>query len=250
MFIHRDDEFMLQQMLGSTEPIPDTLAAEYTLRRRLYHATGSTGPLGAIGLVDLLRSVSIEPRAAQISPEQTPISWRNLDRDGSVRVEVRMRGSWVPGVYLGQVANGTLAIKLEDDDEVREIHPRPDVVRLALDQNTEPEFVELAKVAKVVFERKAANAPIPVEDESAAAIQAAEAATDVSVPDEYIEEDEPRVGTTDWTTVPKGRVVWVSDGDDIKDGVYEGSQDGQPLVTLENEKEVRKFSAELVTLAG
>lgn len=123
--IHRQDEESLRRMLGLTE-IPSRVSGEYAIRLNMYHRDGNTGPLGTVGLIDMVRAMGFEP-PARLPPPDAKTDWRSLPQDGTVEVAARYFGEWQPGVFLGFVEAGTLAIRLDEDAFVREC--RPDMVR-------------------------------------------------------------------------------------------------------------------------
>lgn len=201
--IHTDDEYALGRMLGITE-FPADLIKEYELRLRMFHANGHSGPLGTIALISVVRELGYGPPYV----EEKPVSsdWRKYPYDGSVRVEARFFGGWQLGVFLGFVEAGTVAVKLDNDETVREC--RPDMVRLA-----------------------AADAPPPPPTKAEAAASAAEAAklsanepkdAATDEPDEIIElDDAPAAAVTgQWVDVKAGAKVWVERGSDILDGEF------------------------------
>jgi len=114
------DADILERMLGDGS-IPSALEDEYQLRLRMLHAAGVSGPLGAIALVDLVRACGIRPEI--VMPERPPtVDWQSLPQDGSTLVEAQFNGQWMPGKFIGFVGDGTLQVKLDNDDYVRECH--------------------------------------------------------------------------------------------------------------------------------
>lgn len=124
--IDQFDEETLRRITG-LENIPEDLLAEYNIWRKMYHSAGSSGSLGSIGCIGAARSLGYGPKVVEKVEEK--VSWRDYPHDGSTRVEAHFFGSWQPGVYLGFVDSGMLAIRLDDDDNVKECLPH--VVRLA-----------------------------------------------------------------------------------------------------------------------
>jgi hypothetical protein len=125
--IHNQDFEMLCGLIG-TRTLPANVEQECHLWTRLYHSSGSSGPLGAIALIGMIRYLKTEINAEEIAP--VAIEWDSLIQDGSVRVEARFAGTWVTGTFVGFSENGLLAIKIDHDSYVREC--RRDTVRLSL----------------------------------------------------------------------------------------------------------------------
>lgn len=126
--IQSQDREMLGTMLGVDEQsLPERVEHECAIRTKLYHSAGSSGPLGALALIAMLRALDLGPKPDQDQPAR--IDWRQYPDDGTVRVEARYFGGWQPGVFLGFIANGTLAIRLDNQEGIAEC--RYDIVRLA-----------------------------------------------------------------------------------------------------------------------
>lgn len=197
------DEEMLQRILGKTE-IPQDVEMEYALRARMYHCAGHSGPLGGAMLVDLVRHLGYSRQLEPAKPEA--IEWRRLPQDGSVRVEAKFFGEWQPGVFLGFVAAGTLAVKLDDDPAVKECYPH--VVRLS-------------------------DLPLPAPTDNLSV------GRDEDGPDARAEllDDEPDTETIepeddeafDWSLAQPGDPVWVDD-DEIKDGVLVSAVESEGVI--------------------
>lgn len=128
--IHPFDEDALRLATGLNE-LPKEVCDEYELWINCYHRTGGSGQLGAVGCVALVRLLGIKP--PQLKQSQSAIDWREVPDDGSARVEALFFGGWQPGTFLGFVDAGTLAVRLDGEDVVKEC--RPDIVRLAPDQS-------------------------------------------------------------------------------------------------------------------
>jgi hypothetical protein len=64
-------------------------------------------------------------------PPMEAVQWDSLPTDGSVLVDALFRGQWMPGVYLGLIPNGTLAVRLDSDEWVHEC--RAHILRLRND---------------------------------------------------------------------------------------------------------------------
>lgn len=125
--LHQTD---LESILRATglETVPKWLEDEYELWLTNFHkAFGSSGPLGSLLIPLLDKHELLKP--IKNAPQTGPVDWRSLDADGSVRVEVNMFGTWMGGRYFGLVEHGTLAVRLDDSEETKEMQPH--VVRLA-----------------------------------------------------------------------------------------------------------------------
>jgi hypothetical protein len=126
--IQSQDREMLGTMLGVDEQsLPERVEHECAIRTKMYHSAGSSGPLGALALIAMLRALDLGPKPDPDQPAR--IDWRQYPDDGTVRVEARYFGGWQPGVFLGFIANGTLAIRLDNQEGIAEC--RYDIVRLA-----------------------------------------------------------------------------------------------------------------------
>jgi hypothetical protein len=123
------DEDTLRRFLG-LEPyeFPVKVVDEYELRLYMFHADGNSGPLGTIGIIDMLRYLHIAPPAAanRVEREVRP-DWSRIPADGSVRVEVRLVHEnprceeWLPGVYVGRIgAACAIGVRLDGQTYVDE----------------------------------------------------------------------------------------------------------------------------------
>lgn len=122
--MHLQDVESLSRMTSGAAISPE-MEREYAIWLKMFHSDGHSGPLGTIGLIALARQFGLGPVA---SAQPTNINWHNFSQDGSTRVEALFFGSWRPGSFLGFVGEGTLMIRLDDDDCVKEC--RPGIVRL------------------------------------------------------------------------------------------------------------------------
>jgi len=136
--IIKADEDSLVRMLGiRADEIPASVIAEYELRLRMFHGDGNSGPMGTLGIIDLLRSMKLGPPARK--PQEAVMDWARVPMDGSVRVEARKHNDgeakWFAGTYMGQVGAGTLAVRLDGREWVDEFSRRN--VRLERDKPAE-----------------------------------------------------------------------------------------------------------------
>jgi len=204
--IHEHDHETLLRILR-VEAIPEAVAAEYEIRQSMFHRGGASGPLGVMALVDLARHLGLAPEP---DPEQAAVAdWRKVPADGTARVEAQFFGEWVPGAFLGFVEGGTVAVRLDGDDLVREC--RPGMLRLG-----GPPF------------------PEPADDAAPAAEQ-----------DE--EKPVPDAGETpDWEAVPVGTVVYLDLNGETAEGKLVGYEDD--VVSVDVDGTVRRVPADDVFL--
>lgn len=143
------------------EEVPENVLQEVEIRTQMFHKSGASGPLPLIGLIDAVRHLGLAPLPD--APQMEKVAWENYPSNGTVRVEARFNGAWMPGVYLGFVAHGTLAVRLDGDAFIKEC--RPGIVRLAT-QVVEYEQEPMTAKQKLVVEQEKDNPDIAdVEDE-------------------------------------------------------------------------------------
>lgn len=135
------DEDSLRRMLGvEAESIPAAVIAEYELRLKMFHSDGHSGPIGSVAIIDMLRSMKLGPRPSNEQAQET--DWLRLPIDGSVHVEAKVLSSddneykWIPGVFVGRVGVGTLAVRLDGGVYVHEFGRRD--VRIYREKPAEP----------------------------------------------------------------------------------------------------------------
>jgi len=121
--IVKADEDSLVRMLGvEMDGIPTSVVAEYELRLRMFHSDGNSGPLGTVGIIDMLRSMKLGPPKAK--PKEAVLDWAGVPHDGTVRVEAKRddngEAKWLAGIFLGQVRVGTLAVRLDGREWIDE----------------------------------------------------------------------------------------------------------------------------------
>ena len=204
--IHEHDHETLLRILR-VEAIPEAVAAEYEIRQSMFHRGGASGPLGVMALVDLARHLGLAPEP---DPEQAAVAdWRKVPADGTARVEVQFFGEWVPGAFLGFVEGGTVAVRLDGDDLVREC--RPGMLRLG-----GPPFPEPADDA----------VPVAEQDEEKPVLDAGE--------------------TPDWEAVPVGTVVYLDLNGETAEGKLVGYEDD--VVSVDVDGTVRRVPADDVFL--
>jgi len=221
--ILENDRAVLVQLLCVDE-IPAALEAEYEIWQSMWHRTGGTGDMGPMLLIPLLRSLRMGKAKAE--QPQGKIDWTLYPQDGTVRVEARYMGQWMPGKFIGFVEHGILALRLDDDPMVREC--RPDMVRLSVDQSPRATDDEVSPAAKLL--------DVPIAPES--------------VPDEVLEDDMPDTDVEpDIGALPAGAEVYVEDGPDTLDAELVGPADEPGMFKVKVDGVERVVSGSLLTPA-
>ncbi len=225
--IHRQDREMLGTMLGVDEQsLPAKVEAECAIRTKMLHQVGPSGPLGPLALIAILRGLGQGPQPDAPRPDKT--DWRQYPDDGTTRVEARFGGGWQPGVFLGFVQNGTLAVRLDNFADLVEC--RYDIVRLApIDMMLGPDGTYRAPEAElpvVMAESEPASIQPPEEvgDGVAQELPSAPVEPSETAPAAPLDPDEP-----DWATVPAGSEVWIEYQDDYQRGKFLGCDEAGDL---------------------
>lgn len=123
--IHPNDELMLKNMLA-VESLPMILVEEVDLQTKMFHRACGSGPLGAMGLISIIRQLGMKPPRSQAATG--PTEWRKYKK--GTRIEAYYFGNWMPGIYDRPSSNGMLCIRLDENPEyVKEA--RAGIVRLA-----------------------------------------------------------------------------------------------------------------------
>lgn len=241
------DEQLLGRLLGGN--IPDEVRRECAIRTRMFHSSGHSGPMGALGLIDAIRSLGYGPDEPVVMPAK--VNWREYPQDGSTKVEAKFFGQWMRGAFLGFVEAGTLAVRLEDDGIVREC--RPDMVRLA-EVREEPEEGPDARIELLDVVELDEPVEVPVEEPDQQAEEPIEEPMDSEPAAE--ESDEPEPPAVEQLAVPKvdpqpGDLVWVEEDDDVKDAIFSAhDEDGAILAIVKGETQIRKIPAGNWTAVG
>ena len=236
---------MLQRLLG-VATIPEPVLAEYAIRAGMFHRSGSSGPLGPLALIDLIRFCGIKPPDAK--PVEQVIDWMTMPHDGSVRVESRFFGSWEPGVYMGYVENGTLAVRLDADPTIREC--RRDMVRLSALPAPKGDTVSLSGETQDKPDARAAlldSKPVislpGIESVEPDEIPEAYLAKPPNVDPDYLTVDPAEIpawkskDVVDWASVKPGEDVWVEGRDDLVDGKFVYAKpDGELVVNISGQE--------------
>jgi hypothetical protein len=141
MIVPQDEEDL--RRLLDVDEIPADIAEEYSQRIRFYHRQNQ-GPLGELGLIDLIRFCGYK---APGSPQPERVDWHQY-RAGT-RLEALVDAQWLPGEFKGFVAPGMIATLLDGSESVREVLARDarlPVLDYALADtvavNSEPEVTE------------------------------------------------------------------------------------------------------------
>ena len=231
---HFQDQETLTRILGM-DPIPNDILEECDLRTSMFHKSGASGPMGALAMISLVRDLGYKP--ASQAERSAKTEWRELPQDGSVRIEAGpFFGTMQPGTFLGFVQAGMLAVKLDEDDFVREV--RADMVKLAADQRKPAEGSEDAAVP---------DARINLIEKRPLA-RKAEA---VELPEEPITFEDPADQEFNWAYVDIDSKVWVDFEGDQVDAKFKGvSDDGKLEVVLKGKKKSQLVEASLVTFSG
>ena len=172
------------------QEVPENVLQEVQIRTQMFHRSGASGPLPVLGLIDAVRSLGLAPLPEVVS--QAEVDWGRFPNDGSIRVEARFNGAWMPGVYLGFVEHGTLAIRLDGDSFIKEC--RKHIVRLA-SQINDFEEEPLTAQQKLVLEEEKEN-------------------PDIQEPEAEAVEDLPGI---DWSKINPGDKFYYEHNDDYLD---------------------------------
>lgn len=239
-FLQPQDEDMLQRLIGA-DGIPENVLAEYAMRAGMFHRSGSSGPLGPLALIDLVRFCGVKP--PDTKPVVKVVDWFSLPSDGSVRVACRFFGSWEPGSYVGYVANGTLAVRLDADPVIREC--RGDMVRLS--EIPAPNGIgDTVSPSTDAQDKPDARAAL-LDSRPVIPVSGIESVEPDELPKAYEAKPDPDYLTVDpadvpawkskdiidWSAVKSGEEVWVEGRDDLVDGKFVYAKpDGQLVVTV------------------
>lgn len=115
--IHSDDQERIANLLGM-ENMPEDVEEAVTIVTHFYHAAGGSGPLDGKMLSIVLWMLGHKPKSLR-TPPPTKVDWRQVPRDGSVRVEALDKSQWMPGVFMGPMDFG-VAVRLDGDVAVKE----------------------------------------------------------------------------------------------------------------------------------
>jgi hypothetical protein len=246
-------------MLG-TEQIPPEVEHEYGVWQDLYHSSGCVGHLGPQLLVAMVRRIGFGKVRDEAASAES-VDWRQYPI-GKTRVEARFMGQWMPGLFLGFVENGMIAVRLDDDTYVREC--RPDMVRLAGivdDEDAMPEGPSQAILDLLDKPASAVEPEEPAEPADEPAEEPAEPPEEVQAEEPAEEPAPPATAPTDipsiqdWTAVRAATPVTVlRDGTTIDGTFVRARQDGNgnQYVTVafaeRGKRRTRELPADLVAL--
>jgi hypothetical protein len=212
------DEECLRRLLR-TDSLPVSLIEEVELRTQMFHRSGGSGPIGPLACIDAIRFLGMKPTLDVVAAEQ--VDWRKVPMNGTVRVEAKFFGQWMPGVFRGFSDAGKLAIKMDDDEVVREC--RKDMVRLRVEES--PKSVdELDARGKLIMKQleSVEEAPVATQEEP-----------------EQGEVQAPNLLPFNWDAAKKGDEVWVEVDGEMYTGKFVSHDDGLATVRLNGEKKNR-----------
>lgn len=231
---HFQDQETLQRLLG-VEVVPVNVLEEADIRTRMYHAAGASGPLGIVAMISLVRDMGLN-HSGPAGAASGKTDWRALPQDGTVRIEAGpFFGSMLPGVFLGFVQAGMLAIHLDDDHEgyVREV--RADMVRLSAVQNPPQEGAEDAAKPDARFKP-------PLASKKADVVEHDEPPIEFSDPEDEV------AGDFDWTVLSEGDPVMVEfeDGKGVEGKFKRQAKNGKIEVSIPGSKKTKYFAPDVV----
>lgn len=193
-----NDEDTIRRMLGTTD-IPESIAAEYEKWLRMHHRDGSSGSLGHILCLCLLRHLGLEPPKPVAKMQD--VDWRSIPL--GTRVVVKDGLQRLYGTYRGKVDYGTVGVMLDNSPFVQEINAR--MVELHSDLPADVVLDEFEDVAYETFTKR----------------------------DVVDIDDGPNV---DWSQYKRGQQVWVDDNGQSVDGTFWQAKDGMVVVKVGAEK--------------
>src|SRR5690606_28678819 len=97
--------------------VPVKVEREYRVRREMLHRSGAPGPLGPLGVVDLMRSLGYSCRPRK--PDADSINWREQPR--GTAVDVLVGDVWRRGESCGLGGAGLLYVRRNDTSVVEEV---------------------------------------------------------------------------------------------------------------------------------
>jgi hypothetical protein len=248
--IHHNDIEALHRLLG-VDIIPADVLAEVEMRWAMFISGGASGPLNTIALIDAIRFCGKAPAKKKV--DEAKIDWRKVPSDGTVRVEAMFFGGWMPGMFLGFVEHGTLAVRLDDNPAIKEC--RPDMVRLAVTDNLSVDPDEPEPQPEPPFEQD----PVDVESKKVAKKSPPKRNTKKSEPVDVPPNDPESSAdywASFWAKVESDSPIWIEDGDDILNGTFQGvapKGEGDPyklVVQVDGEETTRVVLADSVRYAG
>lgn len=242
MNIPTQDYDTLQRLLKlDGADVPPEVEEEYLTCLYMYHSDGNSGPLGTIAVIGILRRLGLGKRLQVRSDEE--VDWRSFPQDGTFPVEALYNGTWMPGVFLGFIEGGTIAIRLDGDDTVRECRKhmlRPDR-KIVIKKHTTGPRIELppeslpldshgdqGEKENPVDESLRNTAPTVVKPKHLAkGIVKKSAAENVQKIEEDKADEEPGDPKDDadtsqlpwWESTECGKALWIEADGDVLDGV-------------------------------
>lgn len=233
----------VKRMLGCDEVgIPPAVVTEYRIRLRMFHSNGHSGPLGTIGLIDLLRSFKLGPKPLPLPPRC--VDWSRMPRNGSLRVEAHVLllngvDEWRSGVFLGKVGVGGLAVRLDGDTYVHEFSGKD--VRLPVPGMEVESPAESAAPPKE--KKKEKPQPSWLRKKNGQPLASSPPPPPPPPPTPPPPPPPPPHPAAALDNAHEGDVVWVKVDGDIRDGVFRGRTADGILVLVEGEPAPRTFAA-------
>ena len=114
--IHPADSELLSALLKSEE-IPADVEEEYSIRQRMYHATGGNGPLLIWALIDMLRFLGYKRPE---DPKPVSVDWR---QKVGAQIVAKYGDQDMPGMLTG-LGDGGMLVCLLDGVETEVELPR------------------------------------------------------------------------------------------------------------------------------
>lgn len=237
--VHHENEQSLLRILG-VRSVPADVLDEVSMRTRMFHSDGNSGPLPTIALIDAVRYCGkTRPVESNLGGK---VDWRSYPQDGSTHVEAKIGDAWMHGVFLGFVSGGTLMVRVDGIEFVQECSPAnvrlaaakaPESMRGPLDE----EFgIETPTLIADDESEPVNDAPFDTSVSSAVAVlkRPVKAASTGKVnrgghemADDIVE------GNEDWSLVSEGAEVWVEADNDYLDGKFVAkNEDGTLRVTV------------------
>ena len=245
-----DDELCIQQMLGILE-IPEEIEQEYMIRVRMLHRQLSGGPIGPIAIVGMLRHLDIGPPPPQVVNDDGMADWRRVEV--GTRVDVKIDGVWQTDdqiAFAGEVGSGTVAVNIRGRiDEFNAFDVRiPDPT---LPSDVDPESFE-GEVERYEGDARAKLITTPTVEETNEASDTVTETSDTPPEENQVEAKAPKgdIDSDDdvppnleqkvnWGQVKKGTEVWLRNGEDMLDVVFQRCvKPDKALVIADGEEEL------------
>lgn len=242
-----DDELCIQMMLG-IDQIPADIQHEYMIRARMLHRQLAGGAIGAVAIVDMLRSLGYGPPPAGKTGDDGRIDWRKIEID--TPVNVCTNGTWTLNseniTFQGCVGQGTLAVRcLGQINEYNAFDVRLADIGLPNDVD-EDSFTKPGR-----HESPKPDARIDLIPDDAVSQDDADNGFESEIEQSEIGDEGPPNVTqkVHWQKVRKGTPVWFRDGDDMKDAKFlRCHKTGMAKILVEGENEPREVDRNFLKL--